>query len=202
MDTLWQDIKYGFRMLAQKPGFTVIALLTLALGIGANTAIFSVVNAVLLNPLPYPQSDRIMTMCSKDTNFDCASVAYPNFLDWQRENQDFQAVAAYRYDDFNLTGQGQAERLRGGMASADFFPILGIKPSLGRVFNVDDDHIGAAPVALISDGFWRRKFGASPDIVGKTMTLSGENYSIVGVVPGGISFRPHERCVGADRTVE
>jgi predicted permease len=188
MDTLWQDIRFGFRMLAQKPAFTVIALLTLALGIGANTAIFSVVNAVLLNPLPYPQSERIMEVCTKGTSFDCSSVSFPNFLDWQRDNQDFQAVAAYRADDFNLTGQAEAERLRGEMVSADFFPILGIKPALGRVFSGDDDHIGAAPVALISDGFWRRKFGASPDIVGKTMTLNGVNYSIIGVAPPGFLF--------------
>ena len=187
MDTLWQDIRFGFRML-RKPAFTLIALLTLALGIGANTAIFSVVNAVLLNPLPYPQSERIMEVCTKGTSFDCSSVSYPNFLDWQRENQDFQAVAAYRFDDFNLTGQDAAERLRGEMVSADFFPILGIKPPLGRVFSADDDHIGAAPVALISDGFWKRKFGGSPDIIGKTMTLNGANYSIIGVVPPGFQF--------------
>jgi len=185
MDTLWQDIRYGFRMLAQKPAFTVIALLTLALGIGANTAIFSVVNAVLLNPLPYPQSDRIMALCTKGTNFDCSSVSYPNFLDWRRANQDFQAVAAYRSDEFNLTGHGEAERLRGEMISAEFFSILGVNPTLGRAFNAEDDHIGAAPVALISDGFWKRKFGGSLDIVGKTMALNGTSYSIIGVVPAG-----------------
>jgi len=185
MGILWQDIKFGFRMLLQKPGFTAIALLTLALGIGANTAIFSVVNAVLLNPLPYPQSDQLMSLCTKGANFDCSSVSYPNFLDWQRENQDFQAMAAYRHDAFNLTGQGEAERLNGEMVSADFFPILGIKPALGRVFNSGDDHIGAEPVVLISSGFWKRKFGGSPSVIGETMTLDGVNYSIIGVIPPG-----------------
>jgi predicted permease len=185
MGALWQDIKFGFRMLAQKPAFTAIALLTLALGIGANTAIFSVVNAVLLNPLPYPQSDRLMALCTKGPNFDCGSVSYPNFLDWQRENRDFQAMAAYRRDHFNLTGQGEAERLRGDMVSADFFSILGIKPALGRLFNAGDDHVGAEPVVLISSGFWKRKFGSSPDVIGKMMTLNGVNYSIIGVTPAG-----------------
>jgi predicted permease len=188
MDTLWQDIKFGFRMLAQKPAFTAIALLTLALGIGANTAIFSVVNAVLLNPLPYAQSDQLMSLCTKGPNFDCSSVSYPNFVDWQRENRDFQALAAYRGDDFNLTGQGEAERLRGEMISADFFSILGIKPALGRLLNAGDDHIGAEPVVLISAGFWKRKFGSSPDVIGKTMTLNGANYSIIGVIPPGFHF--------------
>ena len=183
MGALWQDIKFGFRMLAQKPAFTAIAVLTLALGIGANTAIFSVVNAVLLNPLPYPQSDRLMALCTKGANFDCSSVSYPNFLDWQRENHDFQAMAAYRKDDFNLTGQGEAERLRGDMVSADFFSILGTRPALGRLFNAGDDHVGSEPVLLISSGFWKRKFGSSPDVVGKTMTLNGVNYSVIGVIP-------------------
>jgi predicted permease len=183
MSTLLQDIRYGLRMLARSPGFTAVAVLTLALGIGANTALFSVVNGVLLNPLPYWQPGRLVALYSRDTNFAKSSISYPNFLDWVRDNRSFSALAAYRADDFNLTGMGEAERVPAWMISASFFAVLGVKPVIGRRFLPEEDQAGAAPVVLISGGFWDRKFGSSPEALGKSLTLNGTAYTIVGVIP-------------------
>src|ERR1700720_2577298 len=124
MASLWQDIRYGLRMLAKNPGFTIIAVVTLALGIGANTAIYSVVNGVLLRPLPYPQPNELVALSEKSMNFESSSISYPNFLDWRRSNSTFASIAAYRNDDFSITGSGEAERVRVGMVSADFFELL------------------------------------------------------------------------------
>ncbi len=187
MGTLIRDLRYGLRMLAKNPGFTVVAVVTLALGIGVNTALFSVVNGVLLNPLPYPESNRLVALYSHDANYTQASISYPNFLDWVRDNRSFSALAAFRGDDFNLTGSGEPERVPGEMVSASFFPLLRVRPVLGRTFRPEEDQVGAAPVVLIGGGFWKRKFGAAPDAVGKTLTLNGVAYNIVGVIPE--SFR-------------
>ena len=159
METLLQDLRYGLRMLAKSPGFTAIAILTLALGIGANTALFSVVNGVLLNPLAYPHSGQLVAIYGKTTGFDRAPINYPNFLDWQRDTQTFSFMAIYRNQDYNFIGTGEAERLSGYMISADFFSTLGTAPILGRTFRPDDDHAGAAPVVILGGGFWKRKFG-------------------------------------------
>src|SRR6478609_1239497 len=129
MEHLWNDLGYAVRMLLKSPGFTVIAVLTLALGIGANTALFSVVNGVLLNPLPYSEPDQLATVSQRTAQFEQASVSYPYFLDWQKDNHSFQLLAAFRRDDFNLTGQGEAERLNGDMISATYFPLLGVRPA-------------------------------------------------------------------------
>ncbi|HEV3036443.1 MAG TPA: ABC transporter permease [Candidatus Angelobacter sp.] len=183
MVTLWQDIRYGLRMLWKNPGFTIIAVLTLALGIGANTAIFSVVNGVLVNPLPYPEPNRLVALYSKTADFEQSSISYLNFLDWEKSNRSFASLSAFRNDDFNLTGQGEPERLPGNMISAEFFPVLGVKPVIGRLIRREEDQPGAAPVALISAGLWKRKFGSSADILQKTMLLNGTSYSVIGVVP-------------------
>ena len=188
MGNLLQDLKYGLRMLARNPGFTAIAVLTLALGIGANTAIFSVVNAVLINPLPYPQPDRLVALYSRTAQFTNSSISYPNFLDWVRLNHSFSALAAYRSDDFTLTGTGEPERVPVDFVSASFFPLLGIKPALGRWFNPQEDQIGGAPVVVLSSGLWKRKFGASPDILGKAITLNGTSYTVVGVLPASFFY--------------
>ena len=135
MESLIQDLKYAVRMLIKSPSFTAIAILTLALGIGANTALFSVVNGVLLRPLPYAQPDRLVVLSEKSPNFESSSVSYPNFLDWQRSNSVFSSIAAYRSDDFNITGSGEPERVRVGMISAGFFEILGVNPVRGRLIN-------------------------------------------------------------------
>ncbi|MGH9711700.1 MAG: ABC transporter permease [Candidatus Acidiferrales bacterium] len=183
MGALLQDIRYGVRLLLKNPAFTLISVLTLALGIGANTAIFSVVNGVLLRPLPYPQPDQLVALSEKSANFESSSISYPNFQDWQRRNTTFAAMAAYRSDDFSITGSGEAERVRAGMVSAGFFEILGVNPVLGRFFTSEEDRLGAAPVAVISAGLWQRKFGSAPDIIGKTITMNGDGYTVIGVVP-------------------
>ena len=131
METLLQDIRYGIRMVAKSPSFAVIAILTLALGIGANTALFSVVNGVLLNPLPYDQPDRLVAIYSKTSEFPRSSISYPNFLDWVREQRSFSSIAAFREDDYNLTGMGEPERVKAEMISANFFSVLGVKPVVG-----------------------------------------------------------------------
>jgi predicted permease len=189
METLWQDVRYSLRVLGKNPGFAAIAILTLALGIGANTALFSVVNGVLLRPLPYPQPDRIVAISEKTANFDRSSISYPNFLDWQRANSTFSSIAAYRSDDFSITGEGEAERVRIGMVSAGFFEILGVTPARGRLFTPEEDRLGTAPVAIISAGLWQRKFGSAPNIVGKRITMNGVAHTVVGVLPANFYFQ-------------
>jgi predicted permease len=184
MNTLFQDIRYGLRMLGENPGFAAIAILTLALGIGANTALFSVVNGVLLNPLPFPNPDQLYELYSKTPVDEHSSISYLNFLDWRKDNHSFSTLGAFRASDINLTGAGEPERLHGHMISAELFPTLDIPPILGRNFRPEEDQTGSAPVAIISDGFWKRKFGLSPDVINKTIALNGRAYTIVGVFPG------------------
>ena len=188
MRTFWQDVRYGARLLWKNPGFTIIAVLTLALGIGANAALFSVVNGVLLSPLPYQQPERLVALYTSRATFDRGSISYPNFIDWRRGTRTFAQMAAYRSDDFNLTGQGEPERLDTEMVSATFFPLLGVRPVVGRLFAEQEDHLGGAPVALISEGLWKRKFGGAPDVAGKPAELNGTVYTIVGVIPRNFHF--------------
>jgi predicted permease len=195
MEKLLQDLRYGLRMLAVSPGFAAIAILTLALGIGANTALFSVVNGVLLNPLAYPHSEQLVRIYGRTPGFDRASISYPNFLDWQRETQTFSSLAIYRNQDYNFIGTGEAERLTGYMISADFFSTLGVRPVLGRNFQRDDDRAGGAPVAILGGGLWERKFGSSREIIGKSMVLNGTSYTIVGVMPASFTFYGHDRDI-------
>ncbi|MGH9740140.1 MAG: ABC transporter permease, partial [Candidatus Acidiferrales bacterium] len=189
METLLQDIRYGIRLIAKSPGFAAIAILTLALGIGANTAVFSVVNGVLLNPLPYSQPDRLVAVYSKTKQFTRSSISYPNFLDWVRDQRSFSALAAFRSENYNLIGMGQPQRLGAVMVSASFFPLLGVNPVVGRQFRPEEDQVGAQPVALISGGFWKREFGSSPDVVGKTLNLNGVGYTVVGVIPANFRYQ-------------
>jgi predicted permease len=184
-----QDIRYALRILAKAPGFTIIAILTLALGIGADTALFSVVNGVLLDPLPYTQPERLVSVYSSTPTFRHSSLSYPNFLDWAHDNRSFLSLAAFRTENYNLTGLGPPEQLRGGMISANFFDLLGLRPALGRSFLAQEDQLGAAPVALISDSLWRRKFSASPSVVGNTLSLNGTAYTIVGVIPADFHYQ-------------
>jgi len=188
MNTLLQDIRYAIRTLAKAPAFTAIAVLTLALGIGANTALFSVVNGVLLSPLPYPHPNRIVALYSRTTMFNHSSISYPNFLDWQKQNNSFSELAAYRSDSFNMTGRGRPQRVRTIMCSAGFFKILGVQPVIGRLFRTQDDHPGAAPVVILSNGFWHRSFGASRQIIGQAISLNGTPYTVVGILPANFYF--------------
>ena len=185
MHTFWEDLRYSFRLLRRSPGFTLIAVLALALGIGANTAIFSVVNGVLLRPLPYPDPSRLVI--ANESNG--SSLAYPNFLDWRRENHCFTDIAASQHGDFILTGSGQPERLSGQRVSASFFPVLGVNPLLGRNFLPEEDRLGAGGVVMLSHGLWQRRFGASPEILGKSLSLSARNYTVIGILPRDFRYR-------------
>jgi predicted permease len=183
LENLLQDLRYGARTLRKSPGFAAVAILTLALGIGVNTALFSVVNGVLLNPLPYPQPNQLVELWWDRTPGQHSSVPYLNFLDWQQESTAFSAVGAYLQDNMILTGAGEPERVDGVKISANFFDLLGVKPLLGRSFRPEEDQVWAAPIALISDGLWNRKFGSSPDVLGQNITVDSTSYRIVGVVP-------------------
>jgi predicted permease len=187
LETLAQDLRFAFRGMRKNIGFTCVALLTLALGIGANTALFSVVNGVLLNPLPYPESDRLLMIYSSSKNFEHASVSYLNFLDWEKQNKSFSSIAAFRDHDWSLTGQSEPERLHGYMVSSTFLPTLGVVPTIGRNISADEDRVGGASVVMIGHALWQDKFGGSPEVLGKRMILNGDVYTIIGVVPA--SFR-------------
>jgi predicted permease len=188
MAELLQDLRYALRILSKSPGFAGIAILTLALGIGANTSLFSVVNGVLLDPLPYPQPSQLVAMYGKTPGFNHAAVSYLNFLDWERDTRTFSSMAIYRNEDYNFIGMGEAQRLSGYMISAGFFSTLGVRPILGRTFQASDDQVGAAPVVILGGGFWKSKFGSSPGVIGKSLDLNGSSYTIVGVVPAGFTF--------------
>jgi predicted permease len=189
LDHFWQDARYGMRTLRKSPGFAIIAILTLTIGIGANTALFSVVNGVLLNPLPYAQPDRLVALYASSHEFNKFSISYPNFLDWSRQNHSFSSLAAFRGETFTMTGIGEPERLDANMVSATFFPLLGVNPIIGRNFEEKEDQLGAARAALISEGLWKRKFGAAADIVGKSMRLDGNLYIIIGVIPATFHYQ-------------
>lgn len=187
MTNFSQDVRYAVRMLFKSRGFALIAVVTLALGIGANTALFSVVNGVLLNPLHFQNPDQLYALYTKTSNFDQGSISYLNFLDWQKENHTFSSLSAFRGDDYNLTGSGQPERLHAHQITANFFPTLGLNPVLGRNFRSEEDRAGGSPSAILGDGFWKRKFGSSSDILGKSITLNGKPYTIIGVAPSLIA---------------
>ncbi len=197
MGTLFDDVRYGLRMLRKCPSFTAVAVITLALGIGANTALFSVINGVLLNPLPFHDPNQLVALSESKPNFAQGSISYPNFRDWQKDNHTFSAMAIAREAGFSLTGLGEAEQVNAELTSSDFFSLLGVNPVLGRTFAPGEDQVGAGPVALISAGFWQRKFSSAPDVLGKSLTLNGKDYTIVGVIPANFhlvapSFRDSE----------
>lgn len=195
LERLMQDLRFGLRMLAKSPGFTAVAIVTLALGIGANTALFSVVNGVLLKPLPYAQPEQLVWLAESKPNFDTGSISYPNFRDWQKNNRTFSGMAIYRSYNFNLTGLGEAEQLRARFITSDFFPVLGVNPVIGRTFAPGEDEIGAAPIVMISEGLWRRKFNSSPEALGKSVHLEGTAYTVVGVTPASFDFSGRFRDV-------
>src|SRR5262245_20683048 len=174
MQTLLQDLRYGARMLLKKPGFTLIAVLTLSLGIGANTAIFSVVNALLLRPLPYRDSARLVLLSDKPRQGRRTTISYPNYSDWRARAQSFEAMASVRGESFNLTGVDRPVQLRGRTVNWNFFQVLGVQPQLGRLFAETDDRYGAARTALLSNGMWRERFGGEASAIGKKLLLNGE----------------------------
>ncbi|HWT02783.1 MAG TPA: ABC transporter permease [Pyrinomonadaceae bacterium] len=191
---LWQDLRYSLRTLVKNPGFTAVAVIALALGIGANSAIFSVVNTVLLRPLPYKDPDRLVMVWEDDTKggYPRDTPAAANYVDWRAQNQVFEGMAAMADTSFNLTGAGDPERLEGKLVSADLFPLLGVEPQLGRAFLPEEDRPGGNRVVLLSHGLWQRRFGSDPKITGQPLTLNGESYTVVGVMP------PHFRFPGEE----
>jgi len=180
-----QDLRYAERTLAKSPGFTVIAVLTLATGIGANTAIFSAVNAVLLRPLPYPQSERLVEVTSSDVEPIRFGISYPDLLDLRGLTRDFTGVAAYSTQRYNLTGAGDPREVQAAFVTADVFDVLGVHPQIGQAFTVAQEH---DPVALLSNALWVTSFGRDPAILGKSIALDGKSYTIVGVMPPGFHF--------------
>ena len=190
---LMQDLRYGLRALRRSPGFTAVATLTLALGIGANTAIFTVLNGVLFRPLPFADPGRVVMLWETMPQFPQIMVSYPNFLDWRGRLRSFEDVALYHgFGQFTLTGMGNAERVPGGLASGTLFTTLGVKPTIGRVFAPRDDQIGAERVAVITDAFWRQKFAGDSAVLGKTLMLDGFSYTIVGVLPPRVRLAQRE----------
>jgi predicted permease len=185
LETLWKDLRYGARMLLKQPGFTLIAVLTLGLGIGANTAIFSVVNAVLLRPFPYRAPERLVILQERGS----AGASYPNFADWRAQSKVFDSISAVRgNENYNFTGAGEPERVQGRIVSAEFFSTLGIEPVLGRDFVAEEDRPGAAPAAILSYGFWQRRFGADRGVIGKQLTLNNQSFTVVGVTPANFQY--------------
>ncbi|HUA14712.1 MAG TPA: ABC transporter permease [Verrucomicrobiae bacterium] len=195
MTTLVHDLRHAFRMFLKSPGFVVIAVLTLALGIGANTALFSVVKGVLLNPLPYPHPEQVVAVYASTTAVPRGPASYLNFIDWDREAKTFSSMAMYRNQDYNFSDLSESERLSGYMISSDFFSVLGVDPILGRTFRREEDQVGAGPAVILGGGFWKRKFASSPGVLGKSLILNGVSYTIVGVIPSSFSFYGHDRDV-------
>lgn len=180
------DLSFALRQLRKNPGFTTVAVLTLALGIGANTTMFTAVNAVLLRPLPYPQPDRLVGILEATRLQSPSVVAYPDFLDWQQQTKGFADMAAYQLAAFNLTGADEPERVPGLRITANFFRTLGVKPALGRDFVAEEDEPGGSAVLLLSHRLWQRRFGADPAVVGRTVPLNGRGHVVVGVLPPGV----------------
>ncbi len=190
MGNLWLDLRYGARMLWLKPGFTLVAVLTLALGIGANTAIFSLVSAVLVRPLNYSEPDQLVMVWEDESaaGFPRETPAVANYVDWKTQNQSFADMAALDQRSYNLTGDGEPERILAFGASANFFPLLGVSPALGRNFLTEEDKPGTNKVVIITHGLWQGRYGGDQHIVGRDILLNGEKYAVVGVMPAGFQF--------------
>ncbi len=187
MATLLQDLRYAFRLLAKSPGFTLIAVLTLALGIGANTAIFTVVNAVLLRPLGFRDPARLVLVAEK-SSYATISTSYQNYMDWRDQSHSFESLEATRGTTITLTGAGEPERLNARMATAPLFSLLGVNAILGRTFLAEEDRAGGAPVVVLGYGLWQRRFGGSREILGKSITLDSQPYTVIGVLPSGFEL--------------
>src|SRR5262249_45262323 len=187
MNTFFQDLRFGARLLMKHPGFTLIAVFTLALGIGANTAIFSVINTVLLKPLPYADSERLVAVWEVRRNGARGSVSYPNFADWRAQNSVFERIAIYQEGMMTLTGAGEPANMRVVQTTPDLFPLLNARPQLGRGFLPEEEKAGSR-VVVLGDGAWRKYFGADPNLVGKQIKLNGRDFRVVGVMPAGFNF--------------
>jgi predicted permease len=202
LENLAQDIRFGARQLRKNPGFTAVAVFTLALGIGANTAIFSVFDAVLLKPLPYPNPQELVSLTDLHQKGYIRAASYPNFVDWREQNTVLKDTAAMSSAAYNLAGDGEPERVLGQRISAGFFSLLGVKPLLGRWFTAEEDRANAERVAIISHSLWQRRFSGSSDVVGKRIILDGDSYAIVGVMPPEFRSIAGTRYLSSDDTHE
>ncbi len=192
MSGLIQDVRFAMRQLRKSPGFTLVAVLTLALGIGANTAIFSVVEGVLLRPLPYRDSDQLVRVWSTSNRSSKDVSSYPDFKDWAEQNHSFQQMAAYRGQSFNLSGGNHPERIRGLLISSKFFELLDVKPVLGRAFTSDENELGGNHVVLLSSDIWQSHFAGDPGVLGRSLKLDDESYTVIGILPSSFDFPPDE----------
>ncbi|HET9533131.1 MAG TPA: ABC transporter permease, partial [Blastocatellia bacterium] len=190
MERLLQDLRYGIRMLWKSPGFTAVIVLALGIGIGATTAIFSVVNAILLRALPYDDPDRIVMvwMDNRKLDLDQDFHSYPNYADYRDQNQTFEQIAAFNDRSFNLTGSGDPERIIGAWSSANLFSVLGTEPAIGRVFTVEEEEPGKDLVVILSHGLWQRRFGGDPAILGQQVSMNGANRTVIGIMPPQFAF--------------
>jgi len=188
VEAFWQNLRYGVRILAKSPGFALMAVLTLTIGIGANTAIFTVVNSVLLRPLPFHDPERLTILSERDPKFEVESVAYQNFTDWRAQNRSFQDMALFRVGDYTITGDRGPEHINGREVSSGFFTLLGVQPLLGRDIRPEEDQEGSAPVVLLSYGLWQRRFGGQEGVLGQTIHLNDRDYTVIGVAPKNFWF--------------
>ncbi|HSJ74875.1 MAG TPA: ABC transporter permease, partial [Gemmatimonadales bacterium] len=188
---LRQDLGYALRQMRKAPLFTLIAVLTLALGIGATTAIFSILDAVVLRPLPFPDPDRLIRLWETNPQTDSFSVSELNYLDWRQENRSFTDMAAIRYDSLSLVGDGEPVRLDGLSVTASYFSLLGARPILGRTFLPEEERPGGkTQVVVLSHALWQSRFGSDPGVVGRSVRLQGQSFTVIGVMPAGFSFPP------------
>ncbi len=187
LDTTRQDLRFAFRTLRHSPGFTFAALLTLALGIGANTAIFSVIDAALLHPIPFPDAERLVTLYATSKSESKNSISYPNLLDWQKQAQTAEISGVRNDDTYTMSGRGEPEQVMALAVSSNLLAVLGVQPLLGRMFTAQEDMRGGAAVLLLGENFWRRRFAADPKIVGQTLRLNGRDYAVIGVVPARVA---------------
>ncbi len=212
LDTLARDLRYSLRTLIRNPGFTCVALLTIALGIGANSAMFSVVEGIILAPLPFPEPDRLVFLWQNRPGVPQLEASYPNFEDWEHTSRSFDSMSAIAFHNFDLTSPGKAEHLTGIRVTSAFLATLGVKPAIGRDFGASDDVVNAPPVALISDRLWRERFGADRSVVGGSAVLDGKSYTVAGVLPPGFHFladadvftplRPDMPAIYGERSVD
>ena len=211
-DTILPDLRFSLRTLRRNVGFTFVAVLTIALGVGANTAMFSVVQGVLLAPLPFPQADRLTFLWQNRAGVPQLEASYPNFQDWERTSRSFVSMSAITFHNFDLAAPGRAEHLLGIRATSALLATLGVKPAIGRDLTAADDLVSAAPVVLISEHLWRERFGADPYVAGKVVELDGKSFNVVGVLPAGFHFlvdadvliplRPNMPAIYAERSVD
>src|SRR5205809_3908274 len=188
MEMLLEDIRYGLRTFQKNPGFTTVAVLTLALGIGANTAIFSVVNGVLLRPLPYREPGQLVQLGMDRSGKASTDIGSATFVEVKAQSQSLARIAAYSGGDMTLTGAGPAERVVSGAVTADFFPLLGVQPAVGRNFSREEDTPNGPKAAILGHGLWQSRFGGDPDVLGRTITLNQQSYTVVGILPARFQY--------------